>query len=90
MCIYTSVGIHPMNGMIISLQFDSLKVVTHLVVNALYSTVNSRTSLDQLNDSPITDGQWDMMIAVGERLCSLHDGNYDTHLKQMTQALLLQ
>ncbi|KAK8719041.1 hypothetical protein OTU49_014284 [Cherax quadricarinatus] len=31
-----------------------------------------------------------MMIAVGERLCSLHDGNYDTHLKQMTQALLAQ
>ncbi|XP_069999945.1 uncharacterized protein KIAA0825 homolog [Penaeus vannamei] len=65
-------------------------VVTHLVVNALYSTVNSRESLDQLNDSPITDGQWDMMIAVGERLCSLHDGNYDSHLKQMTQALLFQ
>lgn len=31
-----------------------------------------------------------MMIAVGERLCSLHDGNYDSHLKQMTQALLFQ
>ncbi|XP_064077813.1 uncharacterized protein KIAA0825 homolog isoform X2 [Macrobrachium nipponense] len=65
-------------------------VITQLVVSALYSTINSRSSLDDLNDFPISDGQWDMMIAVGERLCSLHDGNYDTHLKQMTLALLAQ
>ncbi|XP_068208049.1 uncharacterized protein KIAA0825 homolog [Palaemon carinicauda] len=65
-------------------------VITQLVVSALYSTINSRSSLDDLNDSPISDGQWDMMIAVGERLCSLHDGNYDSHLKQMTLALLAQ
>nr|XP_053641956.1 uncharacterized protein LOC128695408 isoform X2 [Cherax quadricarinatus] len=65
-------------------------VITQIVVNAMYSAINSRVSLDELNDAPITDGQWDMMIAVGERLCSLHDGNYDTHLKQMTQALLAQ
>ncbi|XP_045604276.2 LOW QUALITY PROTEIN: uncharacterized protein KIAA0825 homolog [Procambarus clarkii] len=65
-------------------------VITQIVVNALYSAINSRASLDELSDSPITDGQWDMMIAVGERLCSLHDGNYDTHLKQMTQSLLAQ
>ncbi|KAG7172907.1 uncharacterized protein LOC121861211 [Homarus americanus] len=65
-------------------------VITQIVVSALYSVINSRSSLDELNDSPITDGQWDMMIAVGERLCSLHDSNYDTHLNQMTQALLAQ
>ncbi|XP_071529322.1 uncharacterized protein KIAA0825 homolog isoform X1 [Panulirus ornatus] len=65
-------------------------VITQLVVSALYSAINSRTSLDELGDSPVTDGQWDMMIAVGERLCSLHDGNYDTHLNQMTQSLLAQ
>ena len=65
-------------------------MITQLVVSALYSTINSRSSLDELNDYPISDGQWDMMIAVGERLCSLHDGNYDTHLKQMTIALLAQ
>lgn len=65
-------------------------VITQLVVSALYSVINSRSSLDQLSDTPITDGQWDMMIAVGERLCSLHDGNYDTHIKRMTLALLSQ
>lgn len=67
-----------------------LQVITQLVVSALYSAINSRASLDELSDSLVTDGQWDMMIAVGERLCSLHDGNYDTHLKQMTQSLLAQ
>ncbi|KAG0701610.1 hypothetical protein GWK47_002899 [Chionoecetes opilio] len=65
-------------------------VITQLVVSAIYSVINSRSSLDQLNEVPITDGQWDMMIAVGERLCSLHDGNYDAHLKRMTLALLAQ
>lgn len=65
-------------------------VITQLIVSALYSTINSRSSLDDLNDFAISDGQWDMMIAVGERLCSLHDGNYDSHLKQMTMALLSQ
>ncbi|KAK8384883.1 hypothetical protein O3P69_014449 [Scylla paramamosain] len=65
-------------------------IITQLVVSAIYSVINSRSSLDQLSDTPITDGQWDMMIAVGERLCSLHDGNYDSHLKRMTIALLAQ
>ena len=66
------------------------QIISQLVVSAMYSVINSRSSLDQLNDTPVTDGQWDMMIAVGERLCSLHDGNYDSHLKRMTLALLSQ
>lgn len=59
-------------------------------MSALYAAVNSRSTLDELGGTPITDGQWDMMIAVGERLCSLHDGSYDTPLRQMTHALLAQ
>ncbi|KAK4327864.1 hypothetical protein Pmani_001671 [Petrolisthes manimaculis] len=65
-------------------------VITQLVVSALYAAVNSRSTLDQLGGTPVTDGQWDMMIAVGERLCSLHDGSYDTPLRQMTHSLLAQ
>ena len=53
--------------------------------------VNSRSTVDQFGESgPISDGQWDMMVAVGERLCSLHDGSYESHLQQLNKALLNQ
>ncbi|KAB7498197.1 Uncharacterized protein Anas_11168 [Armadillidium nasatum] len=66
-------------------------VISQFVISAIYSIINSRSSLDQLSSTGfITDGQWDMMIAVGERLCSLHDGNYNDALEKMTSALLQQ
>ncbi|KAL7630937.1 UNVERIFIED_CONTAM: hypothetical protein RMT77_018777 [Armadillidium vulgare] len=66
-------------------------VISQFVISAIYSIINSRSSLDQLSSTGfITDGQWDMMIAVGERLCSLHDGNYNDALEKMTAALLQQ
>ncbi|XP_076041166.1 uncharacterized protein LOC143025411 [Oratosquilla oratoria] len=63
-------------------------IISQAVVGALYSVVNSRQSLDQLADAPLSNTQWDIMIAIGERLCSLHETGYQTQLEKITQLLL--
>ncbi|CAL4063164.1 unnamed protein product, partial [Meganyctiphanes norvegica] len=65
-------------------------VISQLVASSLYSIINSRSSLDELNDRPVTDGQWDMLIAVAERLNSLNETHYDSHMKTMTQKIIRQ
>lgn len=65
-------------------------VVCQVVVSALYSIVSSRSSVDQLCESSkgVTEGQWNMLLAIAERLCSLHHDCFAVHVQTMTRAIL--
>lgn len=60
-------------------------VISHVVICSLYGVINSRKSVDALADSVdgVTDDQWNMLVAMAERLCSL--GNHKDSVSQQVR-----
>ncbi|XP_018009234.1 uncharacterized protein LOC108666817 [Hyalella azteca] len=63
-------------------------VMSQVLVEALYSVINSRSSVSQLSESSkgVTEDQWNMLTAMAERLCALHSDAFIAALHAINSA----
>ena len=59
-----------------------------VIVSSLYGILHSRATLDELRGDTMDDDDYDVIIVLAERLCSLNESPFASDLQTLNQIIL--